>query len=257
MPKKSLGQHFLKETTIAQNIVDTLSTSGIHHTVIEIGPGTGSLTKLLVKKIKRLYLVEIDADLIPLLKKNYPILQDNILLGDFLKIPIAKLFPHQPITIIGNFPYNISSQIFFKILEYREQVEEVVCMVQQEVAARLTSKPGCKTYGIPSVLLQAFYTIHYCFDVGPQVFMPPPKVNSAVIKMNRNVTFHLSCNESLFFAIVKGGFQQRRKKLKNALSNFKGTSSSLSHPLLNQRAEQLTVQDFVALTQYLMPYYKR
>jgi 16S rRNA (adenine1518-N6/adenine1519-N6)-dimethyltransferase len=246
--KKFLGQHFLRDENIAHKIVSALSKEP--RTIVEVGPGTGILTELLVKqKDLDLYLVEVDLGLVSYLKQTYPLLRDRIIAADFLKLPLTQLHPG-PVSIIGNFPYNISSQIFFKVLEHRQQVHEVIGMIQKEVAERLTAKSGSRVYGILSVLLQAFYDLEYLFTVGPQVFSPPPKVQSAVIRLRRNSTLQLDVDEKLFFRVVKAGFQQRRKILRNAL---KSLLPATKHPplLLGKRAEQLTVADFVALTKYI------
>ncbi|ROT47481.1 16S rRNA (adenine(1518)-N(6)/adenine(1519)-N(6))-dimethyltransferase RsmA [Candidatus Cardinium hertigii] len=244
--KKALGQHFLKDPVIANQIANLLTGEGLTRTVIEVGPGTGSLTDMLLS-IPRLYLIEIDRDLIVYLKKKYVQLNDRIIQADFLTYSLVEQFKGERLTIIGNFPYNISSQIFFKILDNRHIVDEVVGMVQKEFAQRLSAKPGSKIYGIPSVLLQAFYTIEYCFTVPKYLFIPAPKVESAVITMQRNHVKQLPCNERLFFQIVKSGFQQRRKKLHNALSAF-NISNLTCKDLLHKRAEEISVDGFVQLT---------
>lgn len=243
--KKYWGQHFLRDKNIAQKIVAALG----KHTqpLIEVGPGTGILTALLVQQYPDLYLVEVDPALAAHLKKTYPSLRERILQADFLQLALDQLWPG-PVAIIGNFPYNISSQIFFKVLAHRQQVQEVVGMLQQEVAERLVAQPGSKVYGLLSVLLQAFYDLEYLFTVKPQVFAPPPKVRSVVIRLRRNSTLQLDCDEKRFFQVVKAGFQQRRKMLRNALKPLL-PAASLHLPLLDKRAEQLTVADFVALTQ--------
>ncbi len=247
--KKYLGQHFLRDKNIAHKIVSALSKGP--QTIVEVGPGTGILTELLVQQqALELYLVEVDLDLATYLKQTYPSLQDRIIVADFLKLGLDQLH-HGPMAIIGNFPYNISSQIFFKVLEHRQQVHEVVGMVQKEVAERLIAKPGSKVYGILSVLLQAFYNLEYLFTVKPQVFAPPPKVLSAVIRLRRNSTLQLDCDENLFSRVVKAGFQQRRKILRNALKSLLLPTTKLPPTLLTKRAEQLTVADFVALTKYI------
>jgi 16S rRNA (adenine1518-N6/adenine1519-N6)-dimethyltransferase len=247
--KKYLGQHFLQDKNIAHKIVGALSKGS--YTIVEVGPGTGVLTEILVQqKDLTLYLVEVDLHLVSYLKKTYPSLQDHIIAADFLKLTFSQ-FWRGPVAIIGNFPYNISSQIFFKVLEHRQQVHEVVGMIQKEVAERLTAKPGSKAYGVLSVLLQAFYNLEYLFTVGPQVFDPPPKVMSAVIRLRRNSTLQLDSDEKLFFKVVKAGFQQRRKILNNALKSLLPTTKQEPPPLLTKRAEQLTVADFVALTKYI------
>ena len=246
--KKYLGQHFLRDKNIAQKIVGALSKEV--QTIVEVGPGTGILTELLVQQEDLdLYLVEIDTALVSLLKQNYPSLRNRIIATDFLKLALTQLH-HGSIAVVGNFPYNITSQILFKVLEYRQQVHEVVGMIQKEVAERLVAKPGSKVYGILSVLLQAFYDLEYLFTVGPQVFAPPPKVHSAVIRLRRKRMLRLDGDENLFFRVVKAGFQQRRKTLRNALKPLLPATKQPS-PLLAKRAEQLTVADFVSLTKYL------
>lgn len=248
-PKKYLGQHFLHNKHRARDIVHALS--GKAQTVIEVGPGKGALTEFLVQNVQTsLYLVEIDARLTTYLIKNYPELQERIITSDFLSLDLKKI-GKAPLAIIGNFPYNISSQIFFKLLDARAHVNELVGMVQQEVALRIASPPHCKTYGILSVLLQAFYHIEYLFTVSAKEFIPPPNVQSAVIKLKRNRTAKLNCNESLFFRIVKTGFQHRRKTLRNALKPLFTTTVQRTLSLLNNRAEQLSVKDFVTLTNYI------
>jgi 16S rRNA (adenine1518-N6/adenine1519-N6)-dimethyltransferase len=248
--KKYWGQHFLRDKNIAHKIVSALSKE--LQTIVEVGPGTGILTELLVQQQDReLYLIEVDRDLATYLKQTYPSLQDRIIVADFLKLALAQLH-YGPMAIIGNFPYNISSQIFFKVLEHRQQVHEVVGMIQKEVADRLIAKPGSKVYGILSVLLQAFYDLEYLFTVKPQVFTPPPRVLSSVIRLRRNSILRLDCDENLFFRVVKAGFQQRRKVLSNALKLLLPPTTKKSPPLLlTKRAEQLTVADFVALAKYI------
>ncbi len=247
-PKKHLGQHFLKDKNIAARIVDSLVLSPEHNQVIEIGPGTGVLTQFLQLKPIDLRLAEIDRESIAYLKEHFPDLSTKIIEGDFLELSLDQIFKGD-IQIIGNFPYNISSQIFFKVLDHRAQVKQVVCMLQKEVADRIAEKPGSKTYGILSVLLQAYYDIEYLFKVPPGVFFPPPKVMSAVIRLTRNKRVKLACDEVLFKAVVKQAFQNRRKTLRNALKVLNLPASFLSHPLLDKRAEQLEVEQFVFLTQ--------
>ena len=245
-PKKFLGQHFLHDQQIAERIVESLSINNAS-SVLEIGPGTGVLTKFLVaKKNINLKVIEIDWDSVAYLKKHYPDLQ--IIEGDFLEIEMSAIFETR-FSIIGNFPYNISSQIFFKILEHRDQVGQVVCMLQKEVADRIAEPPGSKTYGILSVLLQAFYDIKYLFKVSPGVFIPPPKVMSAVIRLERNKREKLDCDEALFFKVVKQGFNNRRKTLRNALKNLNLAAEYSALPIFDQRAERLTVDEFVYITQ--------
>ena len=240
-PKKHLGQHFLKDENIARKIVDSLG-ENIQH-VLEVGPGMGVLTKhMMAKSYKDLRVAEIDTESVVYLQHHYPTL--NIIAGDFLKLDLAELYT-EPLAIIGNFPYNISSQIFFKVLDHRNLVTEVVGMVQKEVAERIAAPPGSKTYGILSVLLQAWYDIDYLFTVHEHVFTPPPKVKSAVIRLKRNTTDSLGCDERFFFALVKTAFNQRRKTLRNAIRSM--TPEGFQHPFLDKRAEQLSVSEFVEL----------
>jgi 16S rRNA (adenine1518-N6/adenine1519-N6)-dimethyltransferase len=245
-PKKSLGQHFLKDQNIARKIVGALDQCS-QKTVLEIGPGTGVLTSILLDNPDfQTYAIEVDTEAYEFLKINFPQLENRLLLADFLKINIRDYFS-EPFTIIGNFPYNISSQIFFKVLENRELVLDVVCMIQKEVAERINASHGNKTYGILSVFLQAFYDIDYLFTVGPKVFDPPPKVNSAVIHLKRNNRKELGCNEELFFKVVKLGFNQRRKTLRNSLKSIL-VNLSTDHDIYNKRPEQLSVDEFIYLT---------
>ena len=248
-PKKTLGQNFLQDTTISYQIVEALSISVLQpYTILEIGPGKGALTDFLLKKdLSNLYLVEKDTQLAAYLIKKYPNLKGCLLTEDFLTLDIPKLWSG-PIAVIGNFPYNISSPIFFKLLENRNQIQQIVCMVQKEVAERITAQPGNKIYGIPSVLLQAFYKVEYLFTVSPTVFKPVPKVYSAVIRLERNDILQLPCDEKKFYSLVKTAFQQRRKKLRNALSNVNLSPTLLVSPLLDKRAEELSVADFIYLT---------
>jgi 16S rRNA (adenine1518-N6/adenine1519-N6)-dimethyltransferase len=245
-PKKYLGQHFLKDLNAAQRIVDLLALHGGYNKVLEIGPGMGVLTQYLIKKPDyQTFVIEIDGESVVYLKKHYAELDGRIIEGDFLKKPLNTIIEDEKIGIIGNFPYNISSQIFFRVLEYRNQVNEVVCMLQKEVAQRIASKPGNKEYGILSVLLQAYYDIKYEFTVYPGAFNPPPKVDSGIISLKRNTVETLDCNEKKFVQVVKAGFNQRRKMLRNAL---KPIGLDFEHELLNKRAEQLSVAEFVVLT---------
>lgn len=245
-PKKFLGQHFLRDKNIAARIVDALDVAEGSY-VLEIGPGMGVLTEFLMKKPIELWLCELDRESVAYLKDSYPNLSERIVEGDFLELDFAARFG-APFAIIGNFPYNISSQIFFRVLDAHSQVNQVVCMLQKEVADRLASPPGSKVYGILSVLLQAYYDIDYLFKVPPGVFHPPPKVNSAVIRLRRNAVGRLACNEQLFRKVVKQGFQNRRKTLRNALKNLNLAASVYNLSLMDKRAEQLTVEDFVSLT---------
>ena len=249
--KKFLGQHFLHDQNVARRIVDSLTLKpGESTNVLEIGPGMGVLTQYLIELDVELRLVEIDRDSVTYLKKNYPVLQDHIIEGDFLDLDLGSVFGEK-FAVIGNFPYNISSQIFFKILGHRDQVGEVVCMLQKEVAERIASAHGNKAYGILSVLLQAYFEIRLLFRVPPGVFTPPPKVMSAVIRLKRNSHTHLDCNEDLFVQVVKQGFNNRRKTLRNALKKLNLAAGVSSLPLLDKRAEQLSVDDFVLLTRLI------
>ncbi|MGJ3234807.1 16S rRNA (adenine(1518)-N(6)/adenine(1519)-N(6))-dimethyltransferase RsmA [Marivirga sp.] len=249
--KKHLGQHFLKDTNIAKKIVDSLSGHKKYHKLLEIGPGTGVLSDFLIEKADYdLLFMDVDQESIDYLQNKYPAQKDKIIKEDFLRIDLGRYY-QEPFGIIGNFPYNISSQIFFKVLEYRNQIPEVVGMIQKEVAERIASKEGNKTYGILSVLLQAFYEVEYLFSVPPNVFNPPPKVTSAVLRLRRNETKTLACDEKLFFRVVKQGFNNRRKTLRNALKTFDLSTEIKSLDLLDKRAEQLTVNDFVELTNHI------
>ena len=241
-PKKSLGQHFLTDQNIARKIVDSLGSKTTD--VLEIGPGMGVLTQYLLNRSDiKLHVIEIDRDSVAYLQQNFPLL-NHIYSEDFLKSDISSKFKGS-FTVIGNFPYNISSQIFFRVLTLRNQIPEVVGMVQKEVAERIASKHGNKTYGILSVILQAFYEIEYLFTVSEQVFNPPPKVKSAVIRFKRNATVNLPCNEDLFVEVVKAAFNQRRKMLRNSLKTI---CENLPEQYAEKRPEQLSVNDFIELT---------
>jgi 16S rRNA (adenine1518-N6/adenine1519-N6)-dimethyltransferase len=246
--KKHLGQHFLKDETIALDIVRSLKHTS-YNKVLEVGPGMGVLTKYLIDETSfETHIIDIDWDSIAYLKEKYPSLNDRIIEGDFLKLDLNSLFNNEPFGVIGNFPYNISTEILFKVLDHKNQVPEVVGMFQKEVAERIAAKPKNKTYGITSVLLQAFYDIEYLFTVDGDKFNPPPKVKSAVIRLTRNSVQQVDCNEKLFKQLVKAGFNQRRKTLRNSIRAFKLKPEFLSHKYLTQRAEELSVADFVALT---------
>jgi 16S rRNA (adenine1518-N6/adenine1519-N6)-dimethyltransferase len=251
-PKKSLGQHFLHDQTAAQRIVDGLKLDANKvNQVLEIGPGMGVLTKHLIQKESiDLKVVEIDRESVAYLKSNYQALDGRILEGDFLQLNLETVFPSD-FAIIGNFPYNISSQIFFKVLDNRDKVSQVVCMLQKEVADRIAEKHGSKTYGILSVLLQAYYDIEYLFKVGPGAFTPPPKVMSAVIRLQRNKRTILGCDEKLFVQVVKQGFNTRRKTLRNALKNLNLAADVATLPVMDKRAEQLSVEEFISLTRLI------
>lgn len=248
--KKHLGQHFLTDLSIAERIALSVKGHGGVKKVLEIGPGMGVLTDFLLKTDFQLYLIDVDKDSIAYLIKKYPDLGERIIYGDYLKYDFQKVIQDQ-YAIVGNFPYNISSQIFFKVLEVRNQVTEVVCMLQKEVAERIASPKGNKAYGILSVLLQAFYDIEYLFSVPPEVFDPPPKVNSGVIRLVRNEVKSLDCNEKLFFQVVKGGFGNRRKTLRNSLKSFQLSEELKSNTIMDKRAEQLDVADFVFIAQQI------
>ena len=245
--KKHLGQHFLTDETISQDIADSLSFKGYNH-VLEIGPGMGVLTKYLLKKDVTTHVIEIDSESVEYLKSNYLNLSDRIIEKDFLKYDINQVFNDEPFAIIGNFPYNISSQILFKTLELRHQIPEFSGMFQKEVAKRICSKEGSKVYGILSVLTQAFYDAEYLFTVPPTVFDPPPKVDSGVLRLTRKENFKLPCDEKLFFRVVKTGFQQRRKTLRNSLKTFNLSDNLKPNAIFGQRPEQLSVAQFIELT---------
>lgn len=251
--KKSLGQHFLKDLGVAQRIADTIQSGR----VLEIGPGMGVLTQFLLRNNAiDLTAIELDRDSVAYLREWYPELK--LIEGDFLKLDLDRLFPEGDFSVIGNYPYNISSQIFFRVLDYRDRIPVCSGMIQKEVAERIASKPGKKAYGILSVLLQAYYDIEYLFTVDEYVFAPPPKVKSAVIRLTRNKRRRLDCDENLFRTIVKTAFNQRRKQMRNSLRTFvenrntKVENDRLTH-FLTQRPEQLSVDEFVELTNLLQP----
>jgi len=246
--KKHLGQHFLKDLSIARAIVDGLSKDG-YTDVVEVGPGMGVLTQYLLKKEFTTHVIELDRESVSYLQTEYPELSPRIYSTDFLSLDLTTLTKGQ-FALIGNFPYNISSQILFKALEYKDQVPEVVGMFQKEVAERVASGPGNKKYGIISVLLQAYFDIEYLFTVSAEVFDPPPKVQSGVIRLRRNKKEKLDCNEKFFKRVVKQSFSQRRKTLRNSLKPLIG-QSGFEDPLLTLRAERLSVEDFVYLTNKL------
>jgi 16S rRNA (adenine1518-N6/adenine1519-N6)-dimethyltransferase len=250
-PKKFLGQHFLHDQHVARKIVEALEMREGENSVLEIGPGMGVLTRFLAEiQPIDLKLVEIDRESVVYLKEHYPALREHIIEGDFLKLPLGNYF-EGGFSIIGNFPYNISSQIFFKVLEHKDRVEQVVCMLQKEVADRIAAKHGSKTYGILSVLLQAYFDIQFLFKVSAGVFTPPPKVLSAVIRLKRNGVVTLPCDETLFVQVVKQGFNNRRKTLRNALKNLNLAPAISALELLDKRAEQLPVESFVHLTKLI------
>ena len=240
-----MGQHFLTDLKAARAIVDALAGPG---DTLEIGPGMGVLTQYLLQREDiNLKMVELDGESVEYLLTHFPGMQGRLIQAHFLKLHLEKFFPGS-FSIIGNFPYNISSQIFFKVLDYKDFVPEVVCMVQKEVAERIAEPPGTKTYGILSVFLQAWYDIEYLFTVGPGAFAPPPKVQSAVIRLRRNGRTDLGCDEALFRKIVKASFGLRRKTLRNSLKPLVTETSILQDPVFDLRPERLGVEDFVELT---------
>lgn len=247
-PKKFLGQHFLKDLQVAQDIADTVDACP-SLPILEVGPGMGVLTQFLLKKERPVKVVELDFESVAFLRENFSIMGENIIEQDFLKMDLSQLFGGQPFVLTGNYPYNISSQIFFKMLDYKDLIPCCTGMIQKEVAERIAAGPGSKTYGILSVLIQAWYHVEYLFTVHEHVFNPPPKVKSAVIRMTRNETSELGCDEKLFKQIVKTTFNQRRKTLRNSISPILGKDNPLSSdPIFNKRPEQLSVQEFIDLT---------
>lgn len=259
-PKKNLGQHFLTDLNIAKAIADTVDTCP-EIPVLEIGPGMGVLTQYLVTKDRLVRAVEIDKESVAYLNENFPILRDNIIPDDFLKMDLNSLFDGKQFVLTGNYPYDISSQIFFKMLDYKDLIPCCTGMIQREVALRIASAPGCKAYGILSVLIQAWYDVEYLFTVDENVFNPPPKVKSAVIRMTRNATTDLGCDENLFKRVVKTVFNQRRKMLRVSLrqlfSNKPASAEFYSQDIMTRRPEQLSVAEFVTLTNIVEAEFKR
>lgn len=251
--KKHLGQHFLTDESVAEKIADTLSYSG-YEKVLEIGPGMGVLTKYLLNKDMDLHVIEIDSDSVAYLQEHYPALQGKIHEKDFLKYDVSGIFGEEQFAVIGNFPYNISTQIVFKMLELREYIPEFSGMFQKEVAQRICEKEGNKTYGILSVLVQAFYEAEYLFTVPPSVFNPPPKVDSGVLRLSRKEDLTLPCDEKLFFRVVKTAFNQRRKTLRNSLKIFDLPENIKEDSIFGLRPEQLSTARFIELTQKIQPY---
>jgi len=248
--KKNLGQHFLKDKEIAEKIVDSLQASKINK-VLEIGPGMGVLTQFLLKKQSfETFAVEIDRESVDYMKAHFPEMTERIITSDFLRMRLDQLF-NEPFAIIGNFPYNISSQIFFRVLEYRDHIPEIVGMLQKEVAERLAAGPGSKTYGILSVFLQAYYNIEYLFTVNEDVFSPPPKVKSGVIRLTRNQKEKLNCDEKQFFGIVKMAFNQRRKTMRNSLKSRIISDELKANPIFDKRPEQMGVAEFEMITRLI------
>ncbi len=248
--KKSLGQHFLTDLSVAQRIAGTMD-SHRHQPLLEVGPGMGVLTQYLLLAGHDLRVVELDRDSVTYLQLNYPQLEGRIIADDFLRLDLNAIYGDQPFSIIGNYPYNISSQIFFKVLDYKDQVTCCSGMLQREVAQRLAAPPGTKTRGILSVLLQAWYDVEYLFTVDEHVFNPPPKVKSGVVKMVRNDVTDLGCDERLFKTVVKTGFGQRRKTLRNSLRGLLPPGTTMDDAVFNQRPEQLSVEEFIQLTRLI------
>lgn len=250
-PKKFLGQHFLKDLTVARQIADTVDACPTLP-LLEVGPGMGVLTQFLLEKQRPLRVVEVDYESVAYLRQAYPQLEDSIIEDDFLKMHLDRLFDGQPFVLTGNYPYNISSQIFFKMLDNKDLIPCCTGMIQKEVAERIAAAPGSKTYGILSVLIQAWYRVEYLFTVSEHVFNPPPKVKSAVIRMTRNDTRTLGCDEKLFRQIVKTTFNQRRKTLRNSIKPILGKDNPLTQDtLFDKRPEQLSVQQFIDLTNHV------
>lgn len=247
--KKHLGQHFLTDKNICKKIADQFKEHQGCKKVMEIGPGMGALTEFLLQRDELdVWVMEIDRDSIAYLPNHFPKLKDKIIEADFIKADLNRWMNNEPFAVVGNFPYNISTQILFKCLEYRNQIPEIMGMFQKEVAVRVAEKPGTKQYGILSVLMQAFYEIEYCFTVDEHVFNPPPKVKSGVIRCTRNERGALPCDEKKFIQIVKMGFNQRRKTLRNSLKQLI-KDKNYDHPMLALRPEVLSVEDFIFLTQ--------
>jgi 16S rRNA (adenine1518-N6/adenine1519-N6)-dimethyltransferase len=246
--KKHLGQHFLTDKNICKKIADQFRYHQDCKRALEVGPGTGALTEFLLQQPETdLSVIDVDIESIEYLKKHFPALEGKIYKKDFLRVDLEELMGKEPFAVVGNFPYNISSQILFRCLDYRNQIPEIMGMFQKEVAVRVAEKPGSKQYGIMSVLLQAFYDIEYCFTVDEHVFNPPPKVKSGVIRCTRNSRQSLSCDEKLFINVVKTGFNQRRKTLRNSLKKLIN-NPDFDHPFLPLRPEVLSVEQFVELT---------
>lgn len=247
-PKKFLGQHFLTDLNVAHRIADTVDACPAIP-VLEVGPGMGVLTQYIIPKEREFKVVEIDFDSVPYLHEHFPQLGDNIIEGDFLKMNLHDVFDGRPFVLTGNYPYNISSQIFFKMVENRDLIPCCTGMIQKEVAERMAAKPGTKSYGVLSVLIQAWYDVEYLFTVDENVFNPPPKVKSAVIRLTRNSKAELGCDEKLFRRIVKTVFTMRRKMMRNGMKQILGKDSPmLADPLFTNRPEQLSVQEYIDLT---------
>lgn len=255
-PKKFLGQHFLTDMDVARRIADTVDACPALP-ILEVGPGTGVLTQFLIPKQRELKVVEIDFESVPYLHEHFPELGENIIQADFLRMDLAQVFGGREFVLTGNYPYNISSQIFFKMLDYRHLIPCCTGMIQKEVAERLAARPGSRTYGVLSVMLQAWYDIEYLFTVDEHVFNPPPKVKSAVVRFTRNKRRSLGCDERLFRRIVKTVFTMRRKMLRNGMKQIVGKDSPLlADPMFNRRPEELSVEDYIALTNSVEPLLK-
>ncbi|TNE53413.1 MAG: 16S rRNA (adenine(1518)-N(6)/adenine(1519)-N(6))-dimethyltransferase RsmA [Bacteroidetes bacterium] len=252
--KKHLGQHFLIDQQISQKIADQFGAHQACYKVLEIGPGTGALTKFLLDREEiDLHVIDVDRESIAYLKENFPDLKGKIIEGDFLRMDVSKVLGNDPFAVVGNFPYNISSQILFRCLELRNQVPEIMGMFQKELAERIAVRPGTKTYGVISVLLQTFYDIEYCFTVSEHVFHPPPKVKSGVIRLTRNKRQTLPCDEKFYVQLVKACFNQRRKMIKNTVKAYL-KEAPFEHRFLELRPEKLSVEDFIELTCALEEY---
>ncbi len=249
--KKSYGQHFLTNERIAERIANSLPAAANYQKVVEVGPGQGMLTKYLLHKDYELFAIEADRDMVDYLEEHYPELSPNLFKANFLRIRLEELFGEEPFAIIGNFPYNISSQILFKMLDYRAQVPELVGMFQKEMAERVVAKPGGKAYGVISVLVQSYYDGELLFSVKKGSFNPPPKVKSAVIHLRRKAETELECDEKLFRTVVKQAFSQRRKMLRNTMKTFIKGDAILKTDFFRQRPERLSVEDFVQLTNWV------
>ena len=247
-PKKALGQHFLTDMSVASQIADTVDAMP-QLPILEVGPGTGVLTQFLLEKQRTLKVVEIDRESVAYLQQHFPQLGDNLIDKDFLKMDLSEVFDGQPFVLTGNYPYNISSQIFFKMLDYKELIPCCTGMIQKEVAERMAAGPGSKTYGVLSIFMQAWYNVEYLFTVDEHVFNPPPKVKSAVIRLTRNQSQSLGCDEKLFRRIVKTVFTMRRKMMRNGMKQILGAGHPLlEDPIFTRRPEQLSIQEFVTLT---------
>ncbi len=250
--KKSYGQHFLVDETISSDIAESLRMENGLKNVLEVGPGKGMLTKYLLEKDYNFRAVEADRDMVTYLKEHYPQMEDMIIQEDFLKIKLEEIFDNEPLALIGNYPYNISSQIIFKMIDYKDLIPEMVGMFQKEVGERIVAPPGSKTYGVISVLAQAYYEGELVIHVGPQSFDPPPKVQSVVIRLKRKERMEIDCDPKFFKSVVKQAFSQRRKMLRNTMKSFIKGDELLQDEFFRQRPEQLSVEDFVKLTNQII-----